>query len=444
MENKEHIDRLYQEKFKDFEVTPHPKVWENIEATLQKKKRRVLPFWWISGGAVATLLIGLLLFPFFNEEQPNKPMLDKVIITESEEKPSINTVKELLDEKQDNLQKTDAIIEVVITNPPTQKTIEKPLKKQTEKPNFSYDKIAVVTEKNTREDEKKPSSNDTDLSNNKNVETKIAEQATQKDTKEIKTKSIVKKTKELVALNDTKEEKFKEETKVKWSVTPSVAFLNSGSFNQSSPLGANLNNNPISGENTNSYGVKVGYKINEKWEIQSGIHLQEVQFSTQNVTLTSSTESPSFNINFIGSETLYFSPDSNGTSSSGGSDVIATDAKINQSFGYIEVPIEVKYMLFKKSKFSTQLVTGVSSLFLNKNEIGASSTNFSGLLGEANNLNSVNFSGNLGIDINYQLSQKLKLNVNPMFKQQLNTFSKNANGFKPYSIGVYTGLKYEF
>jgi len=31
-----------------------------------------------------------------------------------------------------------------------------------------------------------------------------------------------------------------------------------------------------------------------------------------------------------------------------------------------------------------------------------------------------------------------------MFKYQLNTFSKNDGGFKPYYLGVYTGLNFRF
>ena len=40
MSDKKHIDRLFQEKFKDFDVTPNDKVWEGIEARLDKKKKK--------------------------------------------------------------------------------------------------------------------------------------------------------------------------------------------------------------------------------------------------------------------------------------------------------------------------------------------------------------------------------------------------------------------
>ena len=61
---KNNLDNLFKEKFKDFAETPDEKVWENIEASLNKKrKKRVVPIWWQLGGAAAALA---LLFYFIN------------------------------------------------------------------------------------------------------------------------------------------------------------------------------------------------------------------------------------------------------------------------------------------------------------------------------------------------------------------------------------------
>ena len=63
MSDKKHIDRLFQEGFKDFEATPSDAVWENIEAKLnqKKKKRRVIPIWWRYAGVAALLLLLLTI-----------------------------------------------------------------------------------------------------------------------------------------------------------------------------------------------------------------------------------------------------------------------------------------------------------------------------------------------------------------------------------------------
>lgn len=59
MIERKNIDRLFQEKFKDFEVAPSEKIWETIEMELQekKKKRRVIPIWIRLSGIAAALLI---------------------------------------------------------------------------------------------------------------------------------------------------------------------------------------------------------------------------------------------------------------------------------------------------------------------------------------------------------------------------------------------------
>lgn len=62
MSNKKNIDRLFQEKFRDFEANPAADFWNNIEAKLDEKKRkRVIPFWWKFSGVAAVFLIGILI-----------------------------------------------------------------------------------------------------------------------------------------------------------------------------------------------------------------------------------------------------------------------------------------------------------------------------------------------------------------------------------------------
>ncbi len=64
MSEKKNIDRLFQEKFKDFEVLPAENVWSGIEAKLKEKKkeRKVIPIWFKMAGVAAALIIGMLIF----------------------------------------------------------------------------------------------------------------------------------------------------------------------------------------------------------------------------------------------------------------------------------------------------------------------------------------------------------------------------------------------
>mgnify|MGYP000633919758 CR=1 FL=1 len=143
-----------------------------------------------------------------------------------------------------------------------------------------------------------------------------------------------------------------------------------------------------------------------------------------------------------------FSFDDNPVQSSAtSSDALANKSNLSgdlsQNFGYIEIPLEIKYNFLSTKKINTQIVAGFSSLILNKNQIRFD-TPFILQSGKANNLNNINFSGNLGLDFNYILNNNWSLNLNPMFKAQLNTFSENSNGFAPFNIGIYSGVRYNF
>jgi hypothetical protein len=81
MSDKKHIDRVFQEGFKDFEVAPSDAVWKNIEANLteKKKKRRVIPIWWQYAGIAAVFLILLTIGGiYFNtsEEGITNPIVE--------------------------------------------------------------------------------------------------------------------------------------------------------------------------------------------------------------------------------------------------------------------------------------------------------------------------------------------------------------------------------
>lgn len=67
MKENKNIERLFQEKFKDFEVSPPDFVWENIQEKLNTKenKRRVIPFWFKTAG-IAASFVAIISVVFYN------------------------------------------------------------------------------------------------------------------------------------------------------------------------------------------------------------------------------------------------------------------------------------------------------------------------------------------------------------------------------------------
>jgi len=149
------------------------------------------------------------------------------------------------------------------------------------------------------------------------------------------------------------------------------------------------------------------------------------------------------NIDGINAISLSRSDDSNRELNDNSNGTANFSGELSQSFSYLEIPLEAKYVISPR-KLGVNLIGGFSTFILNDNSISLNSSNEKIELGKATNLNKVNFSGNLGVDFDYNITKKIFINVSPMFKYQFNTFSENNGGFKPYYFGLYSGLNFRF
>ncbi|WP_299666928.1 hypothetical protein [uncultured Polaribacter sp.] len=436
------IDRLFQEKLKNLEASPNKRVWSAIESKLDKKKRRVLPFWWFSGGIAALFILGLLLFPF-SEKQHNINN-NPIIVTEKQIEESDDSNKTILDSVANkSIQKETILIADEKNN--KKKTIKK--NKQVNKQPFFMAGNNVIKEKLVKEKSKQKNFkiDSNAIKNEKIITSKKQDPVSKKSnaSEGLKPKkdflTVVKKEKD-------KETEAIKETDNAWSVSPVVAILNSNSFSDTSPIDNNLLNS-TSGKNSFSYGVQVSYKINKKWSIQSGIHQQKMRYENNNISVSNTSTSSRSSAVFSTGNSFNFDGNRNVESFSVSNvsltNTVSSNGELLQEYGYIEIPLEIKYNVSNNQKFNTQLVAGFSSLFLNRNNLELN-TNTVNQFGNADNLNAINFSGNFGVDFNYFLDKKWSIHINPMFKAQLNTFSENSNGFSPFNIGVYSGVKYNF
>ncbi len=250
------------------------------------------------------------------------------------------------------------------------------------------------------------------------------------------------------------EEALAESSESKWSVGPSVAPVYFNSFGEGSPIHSNFASNSKSGNINLSYGVAVSYDISDRLKLRSGLHKVDYGYDTNDIafssSLVASTSTVITNINYTTtSRNLVVE---NGSRTAATTDLSANDSiaqnptrngPMVQEFGYLEIPMELNYSLLDR-KLNIDLIGGVSSLFLVNNSVTLESSGTSTEMGEANNINDVNFSTNVGLGINYELNDKMKVHLEPMFKYQLNTFSGVEGSFQPYSVGVYTGMSFKF
>ncbi|MDP2338233.1 MAG: outer membrane beta-barrel protein [Bacteroidota bacterium] len=217
-------------------------------------------------------------------------------------------------------------------------------------------------------------------------------------------------------------------------------------------------------------GVSVEVKSGKRWSLQSGVY-----YSALGQTSGNTTSSSGKNLAMADNGSKYFNAPVNieantskmNMNSSAGviefssipsgivlgtnleantmvSAVVVSDASFIQNFEYIEIPLYLRYTILD-SRFDVELLGGISSNLLIGNQTFMESSNIRSLVGKTNDMQSLNYSGTLGIGLKYGLSKRIFLNVEPRIKYFLNSLNSNSDvSYKPYTIGVYSGLSYEF
>lgn len=525
MGDKKHIDRLFQEHFKDFEVKPDDTVWENIEAKLnkKKKKRRVIPIWRRYAGVAAllALLLSIGAMYYSNAEQTTTPEVVDTQVEDIEHTIDVNhegenssiakdqntSIATTTDDKDENdktkdqessngindanvnqfIDTSDAIANANTSSTNSTEIIEK-VSNSTKKQNQSEDKfnkngVEQIAENNrTTSEENKDKANsalktkvngigDDSYNEVKNSKTVITDNSNSKENNNTSNNASITIAKnkldekatesieEAVAKNESLLEN--ENTKLannKWSVTPNAAPVYFNSLGKGSSIGEQFNDNNKRGEVNMSYGINASYAISNRLTVRSGINRVNLGYNTNDVVAFGSvsgsarpTTLAALSGNFVES-TADNVLDVNGdvtimsatTFKSRNIDVLkSTSTSINQSFGFIEVPLELQYALSRK-RFGVNVIGGFSSLFLNDYEAVSFVEGERTSVQNNDNINNTSYSANFGLGLSYKMSNKINLNLEPMFKYQINTFKNTTGDFQPFFIGVYTGFGIKF
>ncbi|RRQ49974.1 hypothetical protein DZC72_05165 [Maribacter algicola] len=482
--SKKHLDKFFQEKFKGFEETPDDKVWVAIASSLdRKKKKRILPLWWRLAGVAAVVVFSfLLLNPFDTGNYPNVNSVTDTEQKESDDKLLKETIrakdavssapKDVNPSEIDtntNSQPEGSIVKTdnSRSTPATNGGIRNAAKNETEnisnqskiadtEPGKKFNKSENLLSGNKTTGELKGKNQVADPSMDNPLVKPNTEAIAFKEETENNQSTVSEGKKSLYdEIQDQEEEEIaaSKTSKNKWSAGPSIAPVYFDALGTGSPVSPMFSANAKSGNVNMSYGLSVAYEINPRLSIRSGVHKVDYGYDTNDVYFTSSISALSqnriSNINYAQTAENLVVSSSNAALNldSKSFDVSARTANrsgvMAQQLGYLEVPVELSYALVN-NKFGVHVIGGVSSLFLVENQVDLTSGSLTTQIGEANNVNDLNFSANFGIGLGYQFSQKLKLNIEPLFKYQLNTFSNVDGTFNPYTIGVYSGISFKF
>jgi hypothetical protein len=226
--------------------------------------------------------------------------------------------------------------------------------------------------------------------------------------------------------------------------------------------------------NTNvSGGFSVQYKTSKRWIVESGVYYaQNGQQSNNSVNLLAKNMDAA--ASFAPGEVTYFSNNvrvENNTlamnstagvirfsetpkgaelsgdfeaSKTGVSNLMVPNGEFSQVFEFMEIPLFVRYRVID-SKIGVELITGLNAGIVVGNN--AYIENQYGLqnIGETMDISTFNISGTVGMGVNYTLGKHFSIAVEPRFNYYLNSINNNESvEFRPYRIGFYTGVIYEF
>ena len=479
MENNK-LDNLFRNKLKDVKVPPPEGTWEAIAEKLpNKKKNRVIMLWW-SVAAVLLALIGSSVFFWTVSDSESQKIEIVDIESQSEisiEKQQDNAIAiedEKLGTKDTKKPKEDA---VTIDHPTESKyntlknkaVVDKYLQEkavaveETEKEKSTSEILnaqnAIVQEQIDKKEKKKLFAKQDVLVNDGENKGFVTEQIAQ--TKPSETENIEAEVKQevlsLVSKNgffavEEATDNSKSKEKSKWSVGPQVAPVYYNSLSGGSSLDSQFNDSGKEGDVNMSLGLQVAYQINDNWQVRSGINKMDVGYATNNVQVGYSDPNLAiYNINYgnVSDGGVVITAFSNENLSSIRESnlghrvellYIEGNTQLKQSISYLEIPIEIERKLIN-SDFEWSIIGGVSSLFLTDNEIYVSNSEYSSHIGSASNLEKTSFTTNIGMGFGYNFTKRVHLQLEPMFKYQLNAYTNSVN-FKPYIFGVYTGVRW--
>jgi hypothetical protein len=480
MKEKKNIDRLFQERLRDFESTPDNQVWINIEAELKKdKKRRVIPIWFKYSGIAAAFILGLFLLKTnqpFEIKKESRIVSDAKISKDSSNKKQIGVKKNSKNTQKgikfasnfkENTKYKKEIINTNFSKSLTKNEKEistyrssevlADQKKNQNKSNFYLSKNNLsINQPTTNESNSNYSSQITDKKNvtNSNSFVDAQNQTIKKDLTEketpIKQPSNNAETpnelEEILKAKSAPKNAVASNSKNKWQITPNIGQVYLNANSGGSPIDNQLSNYEKKSDKSMSFGVGVRYAVSKKIVFRTGINKVTLGYNTDNVLFATGLTADNLrNIEYSSDNAVKFvngaSYNSLTTSEKGIQNT--NTGTLNQKMGYYELPLEVSYAVLNK-KFGINLIGGFSTLFLNENTISLESSQSNIELGEAKNLNQIHFSTNVGLGFKYQLIKSFQLSFEPVLKYQFNTFSKDSNNFSPMYIGLYSGVSYQF
>ena len=462
MNRNNNIDDIFKEGMTGYSETPPAYVWDAIESKLngERKNRKALIFW---RGTAAAAVLGLLFLGglIWNS------LSDKAQV-------AINTPTQVISNTNN---KTNTYTEKLSTNSIITNTKEKqqttsPVIKNTKRSNshthLSYTEHASINDddQNTSKEMTVPGKltpiNPILLASNAPID---ASQVFFKNNSQLATKAIDR----IFNFAYAAEKSDNEAKKEALQLALGGQFSPTYSYRETSNSASNE-------EGIISYtgGINLSIKTRKRWHIETGVYYAQVgqkfnnslnggnsrdyYFSAPAIgNINSENSSPDLsnsmgNIKLDNSSAQRLKEEAYATSSTvklndDENSFVSQDLSgvdVRQELDYIEIPFLVRYNLIEKS-FGLSVSGGMSTNFLIGNNAYQVENNSKNRIGEMESINNISYSAIVGFGVRTPLLKSLDFSLEPKLRYYINSVSNAAGtNYKPYSIGIYTGISYKF
>lgn len=432
MNNK--IDSLFRKKLANKSCEPPPHIWENIAQRLDaRKKKKRIALWSLSAAATLALLFSLSWLWELDTYQKEIYTISE-LSNVSTKSADTATVAIPAGELPDNHKPVDTEIRGVITN----------ISKVTKQEEHIFTPVNI--RKNMGFQELK--GNRALLALNTNT--------LRRDFIPITSKAALENNKlYLGLLKESSSPAVKEgnNDKIRLSLSGHVApIYSSGKYDSSvkSRNGSDYSSDQMNGTINISGGLKLSVATGKRLSIQTGLfYTQTGQRTTGNNVYVprmamlsagadNSVATPLGNIKSKSRAVVYKteSPVTMNANSESGS--------IEQVFGSLEIPLNVKYQL-NNNKVKFTVMGGLSGSFIVNNQAFLKYNNRKELMGSTEDIRNFNLSTDFGLGMEYPISRKVKIMLEPGFRYFLQSLSQNPDiTFKPYVFSLSTGIGISF
>ena len=462
---KNYMDKVFKDKLENYRKNPPEEIWTAINSNMAVKRERkfILPFLRVAAG-LAVLIVAGTLYYFINRVEEKRiagktdPIQKVKIDTEPINQPK--SLENIRSENKSNLdyskRKISEIINKSISGVQKIKVVEQ---------------VSNITSIKHNPGEKIP------LQNEVIKEINILAGFPFYLTPLQQVHDHIPSVSRLVDIHDMNflsEDIPTKQSKDTWILSaqfsPTYNYRSLGNAEQKTITSYNENE---TGKMNYSGGILFGIIASKRLSIHSGVMFSQIGLGIKNVYSYESNEGTTYGSGSIEKSTnrVKFSKLSSSTGIIGsiksnttvfnsyGTDVFTSDItlsepqiennlntseKFNQYFQYIELPFILRYKV-SGLKFKLNILGGMSTNLLIGNRVVLKTDDNNSVIGETLSVRTINYSGNFGVGLDYDMGKNFLLTIEPQFKYYLNSINiSSLISNRPYSIGIYTGIKYAF